>query len=149
HARSLGMKFAAGAWLGRDTQENDRCMAKVIEAAQSRAVDLAIIGNETLLRNDLTPAQLCGYIAQFRSSAPDFPVCFAEVAGFIYANPEIVTPCDFVGMHHYPYWEGVHIDKAIEDFDAAYRKVRSVAHGKEIRVLETGWPSSGRKSVNL
>jgi GPH family glycoside/pentoside/hexuronide:cation symporter len=149
HARSLGMKFGAGAWLGRDTQENDGYMAKVIEAAQSGAVDLAIIGNETLLRNDLTPAQLHGYIEQFKNSVPDFPVCFAEVARFIYENPEIIEPCDFVGMHHYPYWEGVHTDKAIEDFDAAYRKVRSVAHGKEIRVLETGWPSAGRKSANF
>ena len=68
-----------------------------------------------------------------------------EIAGSLLENPEVIRACDVVGMHQYPYWEGECISHAIRNLDLAYSAVKAIAGNREVRILETGWPTAGRK----
>ena len=56
-AKQMGLKVAAGAWIGPNTTQNELEINNLIAAIQAGKVDLAIIGSEALLRNDVTESQ--------------------------------------------------------------------------------------------
>jgi len=58
----MGLKTAIGAWLSGDTEANGKQINELINQSKAGYVDLAIVGSETLLRNDLTEDQLIKYI---------------------------------------------------------------------------------------
>lgn len=51
-AHEMGLKTAIGAWLSGDIKANDRQINELINESKAGYVDLAIVGSETLLRND-------------------------------------------------------------------------------------------------
>ncbi|KKW24445.1 MAG: hypothetical protein UY70_C0001G0013 [Candidatus Kaiserbacteria bacterium GW2011_GWB1_52_6] len=143
YMRALGLKIASTAWISGN-KENDEASVKVLITAAKRGdVDLAIIGNEMLLRRACTPEHLIELIHRFKDAVPDTPVTTGEVEEFLLKYPQVMAACDIVGMHHYPYWCGIDINDAMADFDRRYREVVAQAQGKEVWVLETGWPSDG------
>ena len=60
-ARSFGLKVAAGAWISSNVTTNAAEIANLIAACNAGLVDLAIVGSEALLRNDVTETQLIAY----------------------------------------------------------------------------------------
>src|SRR5262249_19722381 len=139
--RELGMKFGAGAWLCNDAEKNEIEMRRLMELAAEGLVDLALIGNEVLYRKDMAPAQLAGYIRRFKDAFPMVPVTCPDLGWCLINAPGVIAECDIIGMHQYPYLDGVSIDDAIENLDRHYCALKAVSGGKEIRILETGWPS--------
>ncbi|HLI11796.1 MAG TPA: glycosyl hydrolase family 17 protein [Alphaproteobacteria bacterium] len=146
-ARPLGIKVMQSAWLGRDPDINEREIRRVIALANRYpdVIDRVIVGNEVILRRDLTPDQLAGYIRRVKAAIKQ-PVSYADVWEFWLKNPQLAAAVDFVTVHILPYWEDdpVPIEHAIDHVAAVYHKVQAAFPGKPIMIGETGWPSTGR-----
>jgi GPH family glycoside/pentoside/hexuronide:cation symporter len=68
-AREQGLKTMVGAWISHDRDRNEREIDGA-DLAQAGLVDIAVVGNEVLLRGDLPEAELLAYI---RASEPPCP----------------------------------------------------------------------------
>ena len=68
-ARKLGMRVRQGVWLGRDDAANRVEIERAVAVAHDYrdVIDVLIVGNEVLLRQDLSVEQLTGYVRQVRS----------------------------------------------------------------------------------
>ena len=146
-AHEFGLEFAATAWLSSNPVDNAEEMEALIELAQSGDVDLAIIGNETLLRGDLTARELMIYIDWFKSAVPNVPVTTTDVWSELEKYPGLLSTVDVVAVNVYPYWDGVAVDDALNAIENWYmealKKVNTLSFHKEIIIAETGWPSCG------
>jgi exo-beta-1,3-glucanase (GH17 family) len=143
-ARTLGKKMAANAWLSSDLSQNDIEINNLIAAANAGQVDVAIVGSEVLLRNDLSEDQLIAYMQQVRQAIPgNIPVTTADVWGTFMAHPNVVAASDVVFVNLYPYWEGTSISNAVCSLQGEYQQVLSISGSKQVVISETGWPSAG------
>ena len=146
-AQPLGIKVMQSAWLGRDPNVNEREIRSVIGLANAYpdVIDRVIVGNEVLLRRDLTREQLAAYIKRVKAAVKQ-PVTYADVWEFWLRNPELADTVDFITIHILPYWEDqpIPIDHAIDHVTTVYRKVQAAFPGKPIVIGEVGWPSTGR-----
>jgi len=154
-AGKYGLKVWHGAWLNDNDKENLEQINLLIDHANKYkdTVERVIVGNEVLLRKDLTANQLRSYIRQVKQRVSQ-PVTYADVWEFWLRNPSLADEVDFITIHILPYWEDVPIgldrrepdgtptiDKHIVDI---YKKVQERFPGKRIVIGETGWPSDGR-----
>ncbi|MFH1293097.1 MAG: glycosyltransferase, partial [Pseudomonadota bacterium] len=138
------MTVALGAWLTSDHQENEREVEKVIEIARRhKNVVRVFVGNETVLRGELSPEQLILYLDKVRF-ALKVPVSTAEPWHVWRKHPELGKHVDFIGAHMLPYWEGVHLDIAIEYVIDKYNLLHGHFPGRPVVLAEVGWPSNGR-----
>ncbi|HMQ31572.1 MAG TPA: glycosyl hydrolase family 17 protein [Chloroflexaceae bacterium] len=142
-ARSLGLKVAMGAWLGRDAAANEQELNALIQAAQAGYVDVAIVGSETLYREDLTARQLSDYLQRVQQALPGIPVAVADSYASLAANPAVLADADLVLANYYPYWEGIGIQHAMSAVNSWHHQLVTLAAGKPVWVSETGWPSCG------
>jgi glucan 1,3-beta-glucosidase len=53
-AHEMGLKTLVGAWLGTDAEINEREIEGVIAVARAGHADIVAVGNEVLLREDLS-----------------------------------------------------------------------------------------------
>ena len=154
-AGKYGLKVWHGAWLNDNDKENLEQINLLIDHANKYkdTVERVIVGNEVLLRKELTAAQLRSYIRQVKQRVTQ-PVTYADVWEFWLRNPSLADEVDFITIHILPYWEDVPIgmdrrepdgkltiEKHIRDI---YKKVQDRFPGKTIVIGETGWPSDGR-----
>ncbi|MCH7812864.1 MAG: hypothetical protein IID40_02465 [Planctomycetes bacterium] len=95
-AKVHGLKTAIGAWIGPDSEANDREIAGLIDAAREGNVDVAIVGNEVLLRGQPSPDQLLGYMGQVREAlaGTGIPVTTVDNYEQLLAHPEIMAASD-------------------------------------------------------
>jgi exo-beta-1,3-glucanase (GH17 family) len=142
-SHELGRKVAVGAWLGRDRAANERQIAGLIAIGKAGQADVLIVGSETLLRGDLSEAELLGAIARVRRAVPGVPVTTAETYNIYLDHPALFGAVDQVYVHIYPFWNGVGIDRAVTAAGEAYTRVEQKAGGRPVIVAETGWPSAG------
>lgn len=150
-AHKLNFHTAIGAWIGPENDaggigkaSNEREILELIAAANRGEVDIALVGNEVLLRNDISAQQLIEYMRLVRSSIPEhIPVTTVEIYSFLIANPTVLADCDIVMANFYPYWEGIRIDEAVSTLDRQYRDLVQKCASKEVWIAETGWPSAG------
>jgi len=147
-AEKYGLKILLGAWVSGDPVLTQKEVTKVIELARRfpSTVRGIVVGNEALLRREVTGPQLVEYIRQVKSALPEMPVTYADVWEFWLKHPDVAPATDFVMIHILPYWEDdpVSIDQSM----AHVRKIREELARKipdrEIVIGETGWPSEGR-----
>ncbi|MEP6898823.1 MAG: glycoside hydrolase family 17, partial [Rhodanobacter sp.] len=87
-ANRYGMKVLLGIWLGSDALANRQQVTLGIATARKYPHVLrgVIVGNEVLLRGDLTPSVLAGYLRQVRD-AVEVPVTYADVWEFWMRHP--------------------------------------------------------------
>jgi exo-beta-1,3-glucanase (GH17 family) len=147
-ARKHGRKLIVGAWVSRDAQATAVEIAGLIDTANKHPdiVEALIVGNEALLRKEVTPGQLVTLIEQVKNRVEQ-PVTYADVWEFWLKHPEVAPAVDFLTIHLLPYWE----DEPA-GIDAALAKVAQVRQlfgrqyaPKDILIGETGWPSEGRQ----
>ncbi len=142
-AHELGLRVIAGAWLGPDKEKNEEEIAALIQLVQQQVgIESVIVGNEVLLRGDLTEAELIVYIERVQE-AVNVPVTTAETIGHLLSHPELIEVVDYVLVHIYAYWDGVAIENAAQHTLNMYHLTQDIAKGKPIIIGETGWPSSG------
>jgi GPH family glycoside/pentoside/hexuronide:cation symporter len=149
-AHSMGMDVALEAWIGRDSAGNDREVACLISEMRTGDVNLAIVGSEALLRDDVAPATLVGYINRVKSATAGsgVPVGTADDYSELLANPSVMAASDIVLPDIYPYFAGVSVGRAVAFVRARYREIQAAAPRKAIRIAETGWPSCGQATGN-
>jgi len=146
-AHALGLKTAIGAWLGRNNDENMRQVNTLVELAEEGHVDMAIVGSEVLLRNDLPEGQLIQYIrdvkTRFQAAGIEIPVTTADVYGEFLSHPDILPEIDLVMANYYPYWEGKSLECGMVYLHRWHEQLQAAAKGKPVLVSEAGWPSCG------
>jgi exo-beta-1,3-glucanase (GH17 family) len=146
-AREFGMQVLVGLWIGPDADLNAREVARGIALAREQrdAIRAIIVGNEVLLRHELTAAQLAVLIRRV-AEATQLPVTYADVWGRWLDHKTLAREVDFVTVHILPYWDDdpVGIDHVIAYVDRLYSELQREFRGMPLFVGETGWPSAGR-----
>jgi hypothetical protein len=104
-----------------------------------------IVGNEVLLRGELSSAQLAGYLHEVRR-AVSVPVTYADVWEFWLRHRELAGSVDYITIHILPYWEDQPVapERAVQHVADVYAKVQRAFPGRRLMIGETGWPSAGR-----
>lgn len=142
-AREMGLKTLVGVWLDDDLESNERELENAIRVAQEGHVDVLGVGNEVLLRGDLTEDQLLDYIERAKAALPGTDVGYVDAYFEFVDHPRITEACTVLLANCYPFWEGCPAEHALLYMKEMYRRVQQVANGKRIIVSETGWPNIG------
>jgi glucan 1,3-beta-glucosidase len=147
-ARELGLRVLLGLWIGSDPLHNQREIERglAVAAAAGDVIDGIIVGNEVLLRRELTAAQLEPLLRQV-NDATDLPVTYADVWDFWRTNPQLQHAVDYLTIHLLPYWENEPsgIDAALRHTAEMWGEARVTFPDKRLFIGETGWPSAGRQ----
>lgn len=142
-AAKQGILVTAGAWIGGDDAANAREVAALKEKLlYYDNIERAIVGNESLLRNDLPVKKLITYIDDVRKST-SVPISTAEPWHVWLKNPELVKHVDFIAVHLLPYHEGVPVEQAVQYALDRYQQLMDAYPRKKIVITEIGWPSNG------
>ncbi len=146
-ARKAGLKLILGIWLGSNRVDNVIEMATAVRLANDYpdVVTAVVVGNEVLLRGEMTAADLAANIRSVKAQVK-VPVTYADVWEYWLRNRDVYDAVDFVTIHILPYWEDIPIPAryAASHVAAIRRRVAVAFPGKEILIGETGWPSAGR-----
>ncbi len=147
-ARKHGLKVMSGAWVNSNPIDTAKEIDALIASANANpdVVKAVIVGNETLLRKEITGEQLVRLIEQVKRQVKQ-PVTYADVWEFWLQYPQVAPAVDFLTIHLLPYWEDD--PRSIEDALAHVGEIRQVFGNrfapKDILIGETGWPSEGRQ----
>ena len=142
-AHEMGLKTMVGVHLEDDLEANEIELANGIEVARAGHADILAVGNENLLRGDLTESQLIDYIQRAQEAVPDVPVSFVDAYFLFEQHPAVAEACDVILVNCYPFWESVPAEWALLAMKEMYRRAQRVANGKKVIISETGWPTSG------
>jgi sugar (glycoside-pentoside-hexuronide) transporter len=142
-AHELGMKTLVGAWLGTHRAPNEREIESAIQVARAGHADIVAVGNEVLLRGDLSEDELLGYIGRVRQALPGVTIGYVDAYFLFEKHPRVTAACDVVLTNCYPFWEGCPREQAIAYMQRMVQRTRAVAGGKRVIVSETGWPDKG------
>lgn len=148
-AGRYGMKVIMGIWLGRDPAANARQVELGIASAKAHPDVLrgVVVGNEVLLRGELSPKALAEYARQVRAAIPaSVPVTYADVWEFWLRYPQMADAVDYLTIHILPYWEDEPVppEHAVRHVAEVYQHMKHAFPGREVMIGETGWPSAGK-----
>lgn len=145
-AHEMGLKTLVGAWLGQDAEINERELQGVIEVARAGHADIVAVGNEVLLREDLSEDELLASIQRVKdamSGLPNVLVGYVDAYYLFEKHPRITAACDVVMTNCYPFWEGCPREQALPYMQSMLARTRAAAPGKRVLISETGWPDQG------
>ena len=146
-AQRHGMKVLLGLWLSPHRDKNRVQIDTAIALAKRfpDTVTSVIVGNEVLLRGELSAGELAAIIREVKA-AVTVPVTYADVWEFWLRNPDLAGAVDFVTIHLLPYWEDfpIPVERAAAHVESIRQRVAARFPGKEIFIGEVGWPSAGR-----
>ena len=144
-AQNNKLDIIAGAWVGVNPTHDSEELSSLLSLSKIHSnIKALIIGNEVLLREDITPADLQRYLSK-ANTATKLPISTAEPWHVWMNNPELVENCDFLAVHILPYWEGISVQSAVPYIDARLHELRNAYPNKPILLAEVGWPSAGLK----
>lgn len=147
-ARTKGLKTMVGAWIDKDKTKNDTEIDILIKLAKAGYVDIAVVGNEALLRNEVSEQEIIAYIARVKKALPTITVGYVDAYFEFLERPNLVNACDVILINCYPFWEGYHIDQATAYLNQMYKITKNASNGKPVIISETGWPSQGENIKN-
>ena len=150
-ARRYGLTVSVGIWIGADLDKNEIELEKALAAilANRRVVDRVIVGNESIMRGDVTSDQLNGYINRVRKALPArIKVTTAETWSSWLLHPELGQSCDVIFVHLLPYWENMDVRRGNGFVEDHYNLVQAAFPDKPVIIGEVGWPSQGRTMGN-
>src|SRR5580704_7935410 len=142
-AAEFGLKVTLGVWLDKNQERNEREIRSALDLARHNSnVDAIVVGNETLLRTDMSVDDLIKIIQRVKRSSP-VPVTTGDIWSAWIDNPQLASSVDFIAAHILPYWAGTDAPKAVDSSIEIYDKLRRMFPGKRIVIAEFGWPSAG------
>jgi exo-beta-1,3-glucanase (GH17 family) len=146
-AQRYGLKVLLGAWISNEADRNRQQIATTVALANKYpdVIRAVIVGNEVLLRGEMTATDLAAIIREVKSHITQ-QVTYADVWEFWQRYADLQNAVDFVTIHILPYWEDFPLpaSRAAAHLDAIRRQVAAQIPNKEIVIGETGWPSAGR-----
>ncbi|MEE9396946.1 MAG: glycosyltransferase [Methylococcales bacterium] len=139
------LNVTVGAWISNDPVASQHEVDTLIDISRHdhRNIVRTIVGNESVLRNDVTVDELIGYLRQVRKHTWR-PVSTSETWHVWIDNPELVDEVDFIAAHILPYWEGIPAEEALDYVFDRYQALRDAFPDKPIIITEVGWPSDGQ-----
>lgn len=144
-AEPHGMAVTLGAWLAGHAEADRAELERLLEVAgRSGNVERLVVGNETLLQERLTFAQLTAYLDGVRA-ASDRPVTTAEPWHVWLEHPRLAEHVDLILVHVLPYWEGVPAGEGVEYIFRRMGELRAAFPDKPLVIGEVGWPSRGER----
>jgi exo-beta-1,3-glucanase (GH17 family) len=146
-AAKHGLKVMQGFWLSNNPVKNAVQMEAAIGLANRypETIRAIVVGNEVLLRGDLSATDLAATIRAVKARVP-VPVTYADVWEFWLRSRDVAAAVDFITIHILPYWEDfpVAAPAAATHVDLIRRQLVDAFPGKEVIIGEVGWPSAGR-----
>lgn len=138
-----GLGTLVGVWLDENLEQNETELENAIEIGRAGYANIIAVGNEVLLRGDLSEQQLLEYISRVKEAVPDVDVGYVDAYFKFVDHPAVTAACDVLLANCYPFWEGCPAPYALLYMKEMYRRVLRVANGKKVIVSETGWPNIG------
>ena len=146
-AAKVGLKVIQGIWLGSNRLKNRAQIQTAVRLTREYpgVISSVVVGNEVLLRGEMTAADLAANIRSVKSQVT-IPVTYADVWEFWLRHREVYDAVDFVTIHILPYWEDfpIRARHAASHVESIRKRMAVAFPGKEILIGETGWPSAGR-----
>jgi glucan 1,3-beta-glucosidase len=146
-AGKVGLKVIQGIWLGSNRFKNVAQIATAVALTKEYpgVISSVVVGNEVLLRGEMTASDLAANIRSVKSQV-SVPVTYADVWEYWLRNREVYDAVDFVTIHILPYWEDfpIRARHAAAHVDSIRKRLAVAFPAKEILIGETGWPSAGR-----
>jgi glucan 1,3-beta-glucosidase len=146
-AHRLGMKVMQGIWVSGEPARTRKQIDTAVAIAKRYpdTVIAVVVGNEVLLRGDMSATDLAAIIREVKAAVP-CPVTYADVWEFWNRNPQLAGAVDFVTVHMLPYWEDfpIAVDQAPAHVETIRQQMVARFPGKEVLIGEIGWPSAGR-----
>jgi cellulose synthase/poly-beta-1,6-N-acetylglucosamine synthase-like glycosyltransferase/exo-beta-1,3-glucanase (GH17 family) len=142
--QDFNIKADLGIWLSANEEQNAKeiALAKILLKKYYSSISTIVVGNETLLRGDLTLEQLLPILKDFRDSTKK-PVATAEPWHIWLKYPELAKNVDVAYVHILPYWEGIDKNNILEYTKERLAQVKVALPGKKIVIGEFGWPTQG------
>jgi GPH family glycoside/pentoside/hexuronide:cation symporter len=147
-AHEKGLKTMVGAWISNDLERNEEEITTLIALAKKGLVDIAVVGNEVLMRDEISEAALIRYIKRVKQALPNTAVAYVDAYYQFLDRPALIEAVDKVLINCYPFWEGADIDYALHYIQEMYRLTQKAAGSKEVIITETGWPSQGESVLD-
>ncbi|MBR9860781.1 MFS transporter [bacterium] len=144
-AKAKGLKTMVGAWISKDKDKNEKEFNSLVQLAKEGQVDIAVVGNEVLMRDDISEEELLEYIYRLKKELPDTTIGYVDAYYQFLDRPKIVAACDVLLINCYPFWEGYSIEQATLYLEGMYEVCSDIAQGKKVIISETGWPNAGEK----
>jgi len=142
-----GLRVTLGGWLGSDPQHNRQEIEALVRVANANpgTVTRVILGNEVLVRHELTPDTLIDHLREVRARVRQ-PVSYADVPEVWRFYPQLGAEVDFVTVHILPYWldRGVPYAQAERYLLDQVAELRGRFPNKPLLIGESGWPAAGR-----
>jgi glucan 1,3-beta-glucosidase len=147
-AHEHGLKTLQGIWISGTPEDNEEEVTAAIDLARMYpdTVKALIVGNEVLLRREMTGETLARIIRRVKA-ATGLPVLYADVPHFFKKEPAVVAAVDTLAIHILPYWddpEPVSIAEVQKHVAIIVEDMRRTFPGKPLMIGEIGWPSEGR-----
>jgi len=142
-AAKQDVKVTAGAWIDESVESNTQEVTELKEMiADYDNIEGALVGNESLLRKDISAGDLAIYLDDVRK-VTDVPISTAEPWHVWLDHPELVKHVDYIAVHLLPYHEGLPVGRAVDYALERYQELMRAYPRKRIVITEIGWPSSG------
>ena len=142
-AKENGLGTMVGVWLDDNKEQNEIELANAIEIANAGHADILGVGNEALLRGDLTEDELIDYINRAKQAVSGVDVGYVDAYFEFEVHPRVTEACDVILANCYPFWEGCPAEHALLYMKEMYRRAQRAGNGKKVIVSETGWPNLG------
>lgn len=142
-AAEMGLKTMVGVWLNDDKENNEKELANGIAIAKAGLAGYLAIGNEVLLRGELTEDELIDYLNRAKQAVPDVEVGYVDAYFEFVDHPRITEACDVIFANCYPFWEGYPAEHSLVYMKDMYRRAQNAGNGKKVIISETGWPNLG------
>ena len=142
-AKEDGLKTMVGVWLDDNKEQNEIELANAIEIANTGHADILGVGNEVLLRGDLSEGELINYINRAKQAVSGVDVGYVDAYFEFEVHPRVTEACDVILANCYPFWEGCPAEHALLYMKEMYRRAQRAANGKKVIIGETGWPNIG------
>ncbi len=144
YCNDAGIDCYAGSWFNpADSSGDQTTISQLLQIANQNypTTKAIIVGNEFLLGGG-QESRLVALINQVNQST-NVPVTTAETYDTWLAHTNLANAVDFIGIHIYPYWEGISINGAAQFVVDKYNLIKQTFPGKEVVIFETGWPTAG------
>ena len=146
-AQRHGLKVLLGIWVSNRRDRTEWQIKTGVELAKRfpDTIQSVIVGNEVLLRGEVTAETLAGYVRDVKAEVRQ-PVTYADVWEFWIRNATLAQDVDFITIHILPFWEDHPIPArhAADHIMSIYGHVAAAFPGRKLLIGEVGWPSAGR-----
>ncbi len=144
-AAKYNLNTTVGAWIDGNLEKNRQEIETLIKVIRQNNPKIlrVMVGNEVLLRAEITTDQLIEYIREVKKNTWR-PVSTSETWDVWIKHPELVAEVDFIAVHILPYWEGIAAEDAVDYVFDRYHDVQQAYPNKPIVITEVGWPSDGQ-----